>query len=108
MATMNLNLTEKAHAMEMLKKYCPIGTEVHCVIRSVARSGLSRRMSFFVLDGQRIQHIGGWVATVFKIKLGRDLDVRVDGGGMDMGFHMVSQLSRVLYGNEVSLTHHWI
>ena len=100
--------TELEHAYTMLHKYCPEGTEVHCVIRSVARSGLSRRMSLFVLDGQRVQHIGGWVATILGKKLGRDLDIRVDGGGMDMGYHIVSTIAYKLHGKESSLTHHWI
>lgn len=96
------------HAREMLEKYCPKGATVYCVLRSRAKSGMSRRIAFFVLDGQRVQHIGGWLAAILDKKLGDDLDIRVTGCGMDMGYHVVSQLAYALHKDEQALRSEWI
>jgi hypothetical protein len=41
-------------------------------------------------------------------KLKDDGTIYVKGGGMDMGYHVVSTLSRVLYGSENKIKHRWL
>ena len=85
------------------------GTRVYVSVDSVSRSGMSRNMRVFVInDNQLINatyYVGkalGW--TVKDNSYGQRV-IKVDGCGMDMAFHLVYTLSRVLHGDGYALTH---
>lgn len=104
--------SDVANAREMLTKYVPKGSTVFCVLRSRSRSGMSRRIDFYTIDGKRMQYLTGWMHVLFD-KARSDKGMRVDGCGMDMGFHVVDQLASVLYGRDgrglgVGLRCEWI
>lgn len=73
---------------------------VYCTLRSVARSGMSRVIwPFVIIDGEPLGL--GYAAAV---ALGWSYDekregIRVDGCGMDAGFHLVYCISCKLYGH---------
>ncbi len=81
-----------------LRALLPVGTTVTCVLRSVARSGMSRRIDFYKLgaDGSH-----DWLTSRIARALGDggevDKGLRVSGCGMDMGFHVVHELAARLY-----------
>lgn len=115
---MKYSAEEVTNAREMLAKYAPKGSTVHCVIRQVSRSGMSRRIDFYVIDasdkqrGPRLQYLTGWMSVLLG-KTRSDKGMRVDGCGMDMGFHMVDCLASALYGRDSrglgnGLRHEWI
>jgi len=93
---------DRQQAIEELRKLLPPGTTVYTVLRHVARSGMSRDIDVYAFscDGGEAQP--HWLshlvakATGFAFTDRRDC-LRVPGCGMDMGFHVVSSLSRVLY-----------
>lgn len=70
------------------------------VIRSVAPSGMSRNISFFVhtqgVLGPGMQNISNLIATVLEWQC-KDAAVLVKCCGMDMVHHTAECLSRVLY-----------
>lgn len=63
--------------------------QVHAIVRSVAKSGMSRRMDFFVLRNEEAVRITHHLARVLGWPTDPDKGMRVDGCGMDMGFHTV-------------------
>ncbi len=103
---------DAARAAECLRESFPKGSKVFCHVDSVARSGMSRRIQFYQagLDqkGQPfIFRCSYLVANLLDWPLNDD-GVRVDGSGMDMGFHAVSCVSYALYGDGYALSHAWI
>ncbi len=73
---------------------------IYCVLREVSRSGMSRRISFYILQDNRPRCVDHLVATIgaggARQHATKD-GLVVQGGGMDMGFHVVYSLSRSLY-----------
>jgi hypothetical protein len=90
---------ERERALTELRKLCPVGSTVYTVLRSVSRSGMSRQIGVVLIteDGTDL-HPNYLVSTVTGIPTNRAGDgLRVGGCGMDMGFHLVYELSSVLY-----------
>lgn len=88
---------------------------VYCVLRDVSRSGMSRRISFFVIRDNRprcidyaVSILGAGGARRHPNKDG----VVVHGCGMDMGFHVVYALAAALYAGEQDagyrIAHEWL
>lgn len=102
-------------ASEYLAKYeLTPGDTVYTILRSVSRSGMSRRVDVVVMstdhDGKpypaRITHL---VAAVLGNSSDPDRGMRVNGCGMDMGFHVVYSLSSKLFGGDgYALNHRWL
>lgn len=96
---------EVIDATMALKQYCPKGSTVYCVLRGVSRSGMQRRIDFYTIDPQRkegrprLQYLSGWMAVLLGM-VRQDRGLKVNGCGMDMGFHMVDTLASALYGRD--------
>ena len=95
---------EKAEAIKMLREWCPPGTKVYTVCRHVARSGMMRRLDLYVFAPEANGEVSKLYLTGYVAKaLGwsrNDDGLRVEGCGMDMGFHTVHSLSYALHGND--------
>ena len=109
---MNAKAVRATECEAMLRKFCPKGTTVYGIVRRVSRSGMSRVIDFVVvvqdkefnLIGRQLQRVSGWMAG----RTGRRMDksemgYHVNGCGMDMIFHEVSNLSRALYGDDYAI-----
>lgn len=95
---------QAAEAIETLRKLLKPGDTVHGIIRSVSRSGMSRRIDFYKLvDGDRIYLTGLMVDVGIGHQSYKDWQqsrgMRVDGCGMDMIFACVYQLGCILWPN---------
>ena len=99
---------EKAEArqnsLEMLRRLCPPGTKVYCVLRHVSRSGMMRRIDLYTFskgdDGQcEKTFLTGYASHVLGYSWNDD-GLRVDGCGMDMGHHVVMNLSYAIHGRD--------
>lgn len=102
---------------QLLTHYVSEGDTIYTVLRSVSSSGMSRTISLKVAKEGKILDLTyyasillGW--TLVEVNGSRAL--RVGGCGMDMGFHTVYTLSRVLFREEgstkdagYSLNHNW-
>ena len=109
-------------AYEQLRKLCPQGSTVHCVLRRVSRSGMSRHIDFYAIvqdaDKPRLQWLTGYMSAIGVVNQSRkdweqSRGARVNGCGMDMGFHVVDSLASALYGRTerglgVGLRHEWV
>jgi hypothetical protein len=99
------------YARETVERYAPKGTRVRAVVTHVSRSGMSRRIRFFVpaqrQDGSLfISELTHAFAIVLDYRVkedGNGYGLKVDGAGMDMAFHVISSVSRALYGDDYSL-----
>jgi len=83
--------------------------KVYTIIRNVSRSGMSRDISLKYVKGGFLYDLTYFAALALDWRLveGGQRSIRVQGCGMDMGFHLVSTLSRVLYGDDYRLRHDW-
>ena len=122
---MNTTTTKKAERIAVMKYarerllsyYIKEGQTVYTSVKSVSSSGMSRTMSLYVVDGDRIQNITYYVAQALEwplVEKNGSRVLRVGGCGMDMGFHTVYTLARVLFAVSVegdagySLRHEWL
>jgi hypothetical protein len=90
----------KARAEAMLREYLKPGDPVYSIVRSVARSGMSRTLSLYAVhDGQPI-HITNYAAEYLGHTTDNNGYLRVSGTGMDMCFATVYALASGLFRGE--------
>lgn len=100
---------ERDEAIASLKQRLKTGTVVYTVLRSVSDSGMSRTLDLYVVAKHEIVRITWSVAQVLESTYDRRKEaLRVHGCGMDMGHHVVCNLSRVILGDESALQHRWL
>ena len=95
---------EKEKSIETLKEYLKKDMTIHSIIRSVSSSGMSRNISFKITDKDNILDLSYHIAKALKYPFNdKKHAVKVTGCGMDMAFHVVHNLSHVLYGKGYQL-----
>ena len=85
---------------QLLTHYLTYGDTVYTVLRSISSSGMSRTISLKVAKDRQILDLTYYASVVLGWKLvevNGSRALRVGGAGMDMGFHTVYTLSRVLF-----------
>lgn len=96
---------DQAYAVErLLTHYLKEGDTVYTLVRHVSASGMSRDISLFIAQGGEIIDVTYYAAHAIGWRLvernGRRA-IKVQGAGMDMGFHLVYTLASVLYRGAV-------
>lgn len=89
-----------AESREALRELFAIGATVDVKLVSVARSGMSRRLRFYVDRSEPGKSILEDVTEDVAVLLGcstNDKGMKIDGCGMDMGFAAVSDLGYALF-----------
>jgi len=86
------------HLREMLKP----GDTVYTILRHVSRSGMTRGIDCYLIADNRPVWITGYVGHAIgspqpEEYWRKSMGLKVGGCGMDMGFHVVYTLSRVLF-----------
>lgn len=90
--------SERDAAIAELRATLTPGTTVYTVLRHVSRSGMSRDIDVYVMEGNEPRRITWTVSKATDIRYDRKAEaLKVGGCGMDMGFHVVYNLSRALY-----------
>jgi len=89
---------DKAEAIATLSEILTPGQTVYGIVRAVARSGMSRTIDFYALEGGELRWLTGYMANA-GIGTRTSNGVRVTGCGMDMVFHCVSTLGRMIWPN---------
>jgi hypothetical protein len=123
MSTLEKPLSKKAFAElarseareKLLSNYLKETSTVYTILRTRSSSGMSRTISLLVSNGDGISDITYYAAQALGEKLieaNGHRAIRVQGGGMDMGFHLVYSLSSVLFSGEhragYVLSHRWL
>ena len=89
---------ERREAVETLRKLIKPGDTIYTVLKHVSRSGMMREISVHHVDSDgRIGWLSGLVATALDMRRGDRDGVKITGCGMDMGFAIVYDLSRVMF-----------
>jgi hypothetical protein len=79
---------------------------VYCNLKLVSRSGMTRHIQFFIIRDDMPIFITYKIANLLDWKMNKWGDaIKVQGCGMDMGFHVVHTLADKL---GISLNHRWI
>ena len=106
-----MSTSQRAEAIERMRRWLQPGATLYCVMRHVSRSGMTRIIDLLTIQDGDIVRIGYDAALV----LGWPYDyrrggVRVSGCGMDMGFHLVHSLAYALFGAGAGdvLKHRWL
>ena len=88
---------EKKEAIEILKRdYIKPEDTLLVVIKSVSKSGMYRRMRVLTSDFSDISY---YVARAIDSPL-NDVGIGIGGGGMDMCFSLIDDLTWALYGKD--------
>ncbi len=89
---------EREEALTHLREYLKPGDTVHTILRHVSRSGMMRVIQPVAVHDDTLRHLGWWVAKACGFPYDRNHEgVRVGGCGMNMGFHLVYELSYYLW-----------
>jgi len=98
----------KAHLLEWIKP----GDTVYTILRHVSRSGMQRQISVVLIQpGEKepvILHPNYNVSRVLGRPQAKSDAIICNGGGMDMGFDLVYNLSAVLFGDGYNLNQRWL
>ena len=89
---------EREDAIAKLREGLKPGDTVHTILRHVSRSGMSRRIDLVKLTNDEPRYLTWLAAKAIGCRsTGNGEGLVVGGCGMDMGFHVVYELSRVLF-----------
>lgn len=95
---MNATQQQQEEAREQLRALLPPGSTVYTVLKHVSRSGMSRNIDCFVIQDNAPRWISPLVSKATGIRFNEKAEaLTVNGCGMDMGFHVVYELSYRLY-----------
>jgi len=85
-------------AITKLREILKPGNTVYTILRHVSQSGMYRRISLVVFKKNKPYFLDYWAAQALGWHEDRDKGgIKVSGCGMDMGFHLVYTLSRVIF-----------
>jgi hypothetical protein len=105
---MKLPASERAAAIRLLKEHVKEGDTLYTIVTKVNSMNSARWMRVLDIKDGFPSHWNYYVSKALGYKLKDDGTIYVKGGGMDMGYHVVSTLSRVLYGSENKIKHRWL
>lgn len=74
------------------------GDTVYTILRHVSPSGMSRVISLIAIHDNQPRCIDSYVVSISDYRYDpRHSGLKIGGGGMDMGFHLVYSLSSALF-----------
>lgn len=91
---------EQKEAKEHLRSLIKAGDVVYTILRHVSYSGMSRNIDVVTIKDGKPLFISWYVAKLLDYKQAKDGSLKVDGCGMDMGFHLVHLLGSALWLGE--------
>lgn len=89
----------KQEAIERLREIVNPGDELRTVLRHASRSGMQRQIDVYKIEGGEARYLTAWVADALDYRQAQGLHgpLKVNGCGMDMGYHVVYSLARTLW-----------
>jgi len=88
---MTIKQQKEKDAYKALKQYK--GKQVIVTINKVSSSGMTRKMKFYFISGDRLQNITSELTDLLDYKLDKNYCMVVGGCGMDMIFSVLSNLN---------------
>ena len=90
---MKISKEEQQAAQDTLDSSLTEGRNVFFNITGVAKSGMSRTMEVYVIEGDDLRRITHYFARAGGYKL-TDKGIRISGCGMDMRFALLADVSK--------------
>lgn len=87
--TKNIELTD--YEKELLES--ARGKKVFCNIVSVSKSGMSRKMRFYIIENDDLRNITHLISEIAGYKMDNDYNLKVSGCGMNMIFSVLSNFN---------------
>ena len=96
---MKVSAKDKVEAIAALHEILKPGDTVYSIVRTVAKSGMSRTIDFYVFRDNRPVYLTGYMSTALGIPraTGAHWALKISGCGMDMCFATVYDLSMTLF-----------
>lgn len=95
----------KEYCRAKLREMIQPGQKVYCVLRSVSSSGMSRRISVFIINDNELRNIDGFTSDAIGWTNSDKGGLVASGCGMDMGFALVYALGAALWPNGTPAPH---
>jgi hypothetical protein len=100
---------EKLEAIKHLKQFIKKGDTIFTKIEKVSTSGMYRHIKVISIKKNNPSYWSYYVAKILEWSYKDKTNaVGVGGCGMDMGFHLVYTLSRILFKDGYALKQRWI
>ena len=89
---------ERQEYIEKLREILKPGDVLYTTVKHVSRSGMSRVINIHIIRDNKPEWLSYWIAKALDYKFSERYEaVIVNGCGMDMGFHLVYNLSSILF-----------
>ena len=90
---------ERKEAYDNLREVLSPGDTLHTVLRHVSKSGMTRWIDVYKIENGEMRYLSYWASKLLDYPMSDKREgVKVTGCGMDMGFHLVYNVSRALFG----------
>ena len=101
---------DKVDIKKKLKQLFPKGSTAYTIVTKVAPSGMSRHiMVAGCTDRGLVGNVSWFIAHLLDYKYKDNTrSVFISGCGMDMGFHLVYNLSQELYKDGYAIKQSWL
>ena len=100
---------EHFEAYDYFKTNLKKNDTIYCMIKHVSQSGMSRHISFFYIRNNEPRFITPRISDFLDYKMNKYHDAIVVGGcGMDMGFHLIYTLSKILFNDGYAIKQNWL
>ena len=100
--------TIKNNAKTVLKNNIKENDLIYYVVTHVSQSGMYRHIKFLYHNGKELENISHLISDLLDYKWKDNGSLGVGGCGMDMGFHVISQLASELFGDYKKLKYQHI
>lgn len=97
-------MSDQTEALNKLRELLPVNSEVYAIVRHVSQSGMSRRISFFVVEDNEIRDLDFlMVRAGIGKRRNHQEGLYIQGCGMDMAFATVYAMASTLHNDGYSL-----
>ena len=100
---------EKKTAIETLKKEIKKGDSIYTVLTKVNNMGTYRHIKPILFKDNQPLFLTYQIATALQYPIKeKTYSIGVGGCGMDMGFHLIYNLSSTLFGDGYAIKQRWL
>jgi hypothetical protein len=103
----------KKEAIDILKSIIKKDDVLYTQLNHVSQSGMMRHISIKYIKDNKPMDITGYIAEAndwkeAKNRFGGYNGIKVSGCGMDMGFHVIYNISKTLFNDGYAIKQQWL
>tara|TARA_R100001244_G_scaffold118987_1_gene88687 strand:+ start:511 stop:852 length:342 start_codon:yes stop_codon:yes gene_type:complete len=108
---------DQKEAIYKLKELLKPSDTVYCILTKASNSGCYRHINFYKFNYEIINSkntinklwLSFLISSALKLSFKEKTNsVGIGGGGMDMGFHIIYELSSLLFNDGYKIKHEWL